>query len=303
MRLNKRTMIGMVLALMAALLNSSIAIFSKQLVFDNINPSSIAFYRAAIVFCVMLILSFGIYFIKPTRTAKKIINAPMKNIEICAIAALFGLFGLFYFETSAYKHEMASNVVFIMMASAALSSLLFESAFKMESISKRKILSMSASIFGLLIVFGINHLNDMRGLLLSVSAGVSYGLFSVHIRKTGAKATLDFMRNMFFFGALYLAIPAGVDGFSSIHVQHIPTLLALAIVPSLFGTLCTIKSLQYLPASKVQTIELTEPIFVAIMAYLLIAETPGPLQMLGYAFILTGVFCMNMETRYSTAAI
>jgi len=210
---------------------------------------------------------------------------------------LFGLFGLFYFETSAYKYEMASNVVFVMMASAAISSLLLESSLKMERITGKKILALGASILGLLIVFDLAHLRNLNGVMLAMAAGTSYGLFSVYLRKQGVKASMHFMRNMFFFGAIYLAIPATIDGLSAIKPGHVPAILALAIVPSLLGTLCTMKSLEYLSASRVQTIELTEPIFVAIMAYLMIAETPGPTQMMGYAFILAGVFCMNSPDR------
>ncbi|ABM56189.1 protein of unknown function DUF6, transmembrane [Verminephrobacter eiseniae EF01-2] len=298
MQFNRKTSIGMGLALMAAFMNSFIAILSKQLSSANLNPSSIAFYRASIVFCIMLLVAYGVNVTRAGgRPEKPAAMASIGSVKVFAIAALFGLFGLFYFETSAYKYEMASNVVFVMMASAAISSLLLESSLKMERITGKKILALGASILGLLIVFDLAHLRNMNGVMLAMAAGTSYGLFSVYLRKQGVKASMHFMRNMFFFGAIYLAIPATIDGFSAVKPAHVPAILALAIVPSLLGTLCTMKSLEYLSASRVQTIELTEPIFVAIMAYLMIAETPGPTQMMGYAFILAGVFCMNSPDR------
>lgn len=301
MQSGKKTSIGVILALMAAFMNSFIAILSKQLSSANLNPSSIAFYRALVVFCIMLVVAYGVNVTRAGgRPGKWGATASIGSVKVFAIAALFGLFGLFYFETSAYKYEMASNVVFVMMASAAISSLFLESLLKMERITRKKILALAASILGLLIVFDLAHMKNLNGVMLAMSAGVSYGLFSIYLRKQGAKASMDFMRNMFFFGAIYLAIPATIDGLSVVKPGHVPAILALAIVPSLFGTLCTIKSLEYLSASRVQTIELTEPIFVAIMAYLMIAETPGPTQMVGYAFILTGVFCMNSPDRTTT---
>src|SRR6218665_2628023 len=174
---------------------------AKYLPGKNLHPSSIAFYRASIVFCLMLVVAYGANVTRAGgRPEKPAAMASIGSVQVFPIAALFGLFGLFYFETSAYKCEMASNVVFVMMAAAAISSFLLESSLKMERITGKKILALGASILGLLIVFHLAHLRNLNGVMLAMAAGTSYGLFSVYLRKQGVKASMHFMRNMFFFG-------------------------------------------------------------------------------------------------------
>ena len=47
----------------------------------------------------------------------------------------------------------------------------------------------------------------------------------------------------------------------------IAALLALAALPTILGFFCTTKAIEYLKPSQVQALELTEPLFAALLGF------------------------------------
>ena len=67
-------------------------------------------------------------------------------------------------------------------------------------------------------------------------------------------------------------------------------MLALALIPQLIGHSTYNWALRYMPASLVSITTLGEPIGSAILALLILSETPAPLTLLGGVFILAGIY-------------
>jgi drug/metabolite transporter (DMT)-like permease len=67
-------------------------------------------------------------------------------------------------------------------------------------------------------------------------------------------------------------------------------IILLALVPQLLGHSAFNWALAYLPASFVSVALLGEPVGSIILAYLILGQTPGPLNLLGCALILSGIF-------------
>ncbi len=67
-------------------------------------------------------------------------------------------------------------------------------------------------------------------------------------------------------------------------------ILALALIPQLFGHSTLNWALGYLPASLVAVTLLGEPVGSTLLAYLLLSETPTPLKIGGGALILIGIY-------------
>ncbi len=67
-------------------------------------------------------------------------------------------------------------------------------------------------------------------------------------------------------------------------------MLLLALVPQLIGHSTYNWALRYLPAAFVAITTLGEPIGSTILAYFILQEVPGRLQLLGGALILTGIY-------------
>lgn len=292
-------LIGIIFASIAAALNGTIGVISKLLMFSGLNSNDIAFFKTLIAFIIISIIlsrtpqdkQFQI--IDNSKGKKKI-----KLIFHVAVCAFLGIFVLFFFETAAYKYGNASNVVVILMASAAVSALVFGRLILLESINLSIMLGASLAISGIFIISWSGGSTFLL-LLNAILAGLGYGLFSVLIKKFQLQGGIHLTRLLLLFGVIYLAIPflqtAHPIQFS---FQTIVGLLALALLPTLLGFYCTTKALHYMSASKVQVTELSEPIFAAILAWLFLQEIPTPSFAVGTIFILLGILLINNLHHY-----
>ena len=73
-------------------------------------------------------------------------------------------------------------------------------------------------------------------------------------------------------------------------------MILLALVPQLIGHSTFNWALGYLPASFVSVTLLGEPIGSIILAYLILGQTPGTINLLGCALILTGIFVVARQS-------
>jgi DME family drug/metabolite transporter len=112
------------------------------------------------------------------------------------------------------------------------------------------------AIVGIAVIFGadLHQGFTFQGAVFAAIAGYGYGAFSVAMKQTGASGGLLFTRQLLFFGALYLPVPAAADGFAigPLSLIAIASILALAMLPTILGFFCTTKAIEYLKPSQVQ---------------------------------------------------
>lgn len=99
---------------------------------------------------------------------------------------LFRDFSLFFFETIAYNHGAAANVVVVLMASAAISALFFGRLVLKESIYIHSIAGTLLAVAGISLISWKGE-NSLLMLINASIAGTGYGLFSVLIKKIQIK--------------------------------------------------------------------------------------------------------------------
>lgn len=100
-------------------------------------------------------------------------------------------------------------------------------------------------------------------------------------------------------GAVVLLLMVGVNrlplgGYSA---KTYLLLLALAVVPQLLGHSTFNWALRYLSAAYVSVALLGEPVGSSLLAYLLLAETPGVLEIAGGVLILSGIYLASRPVR------
>lgn len=278
---------GVIFALCAAALNATIGVLSKVLMNNGFTSSSVAVIKT-ILGCILL--SIVLLFLKrPTSVAKW---------SQAAICAFLGIFVLFHFETSAYRHYAAAGVVVVLMASASISSIILGRLFLKDAITANATVGAALAISGIAVIFGADLQQGftLEGAALACLAGCGYGAFSVAMKKMGVSGGLHFTRQLLFFGSLYLLMPAAADGFviGELSSMAIAALLALAALPTILGFFCTTKAIEYLKPSQVQALELTEPLFAALLAFLALNEVPRESLYLGAALIIVGL-CFSNE--------
>jgi DME family drug/metabolite transporter len=162
------------------------------------------------------------------------------------------------------------------------------------------------AIAGIAVIFGadLHQGFTFQGAAFAAIAGCGYGAFSVAMTQTGASGGLLFTRQLLFFGALYLLVPAASDGFAigPLSLIAIASILALAMLPTILGFFCTTKAIEYLKPSQVQALELTEPLFAALLAFVALHEVPQHSIYAGALLIVLGLCVSNELIRFGKKA-
>lgn len=162
--------------LSAAALNATIGVLSKVLMSNGFTASSVVVIKT-ILGC--LLLSVLLLFLRRQATAAKWTRA--------AICAFLGIFVLFHFETSAYRHYAAAGVVVVLMASASISSILLGRIFLKDAITANATVGATLAIAGIAVIFGADLQQGftLQGATLASIAGCGYGAFSVAMKRMG----------------------------------------------------------------------------------------------------------------------
>lgn len=288
--------IGTLFALCAAALNASIGVISKLLMHSGLSPQDIAFLKTIIAFFFLSVLLFKV----PVGQKIAFISSTPSKLNVfaqIAICAFLGIFSLFFFETIAYNHGAAANVVVVLMASAAISALFFGRLVLKESVYIHSIFGTLLAILGISVISWKGE-NSILMLINASIAGIGYGLFSVLIKKFRLNGGLFLTKYLLLFGSVYLAAPFLINFHSiTFNTNIILGLIGLAVLPTILGFYCTTKALTYLPAAKVQVTELSEPIFAALMAWVFIHEQPTLSFLYGAIFIIAGIILINKAPK------
>jgi len=278
------SIVGVFFAFSAAALNASIGVISKFLMEMGISASSIAFLKTLIGYVILTLI-----FVIVRKSKTRIVWWQ------AAICAFLGIFILFFFETAAYKHDLAANVVVTLMAFASVSALLFSWPILGDKPNVAQWLGFFLTIAGVSVIVGIKSIVSIQGVLLAAIAGTGYGLFSVLMKKFKIEGGIVLTRLLLFYGATFLLFPAYIDGFEPELLQQdaMIALVTLAILPTILGFYCTTKAIQLLPPARVQILELSEPLFAALLALLFLHEVPGLETYLGGILIIVGLAVSN----------
>ncbi|WP_339451502.1 DMT family transporter [Pseudomonas sp. EA_5y_Pfl2_R50] len=298
----KAPLYGALFALSAAALNATIGTFSKVLMQHGLSPGTIAFSKTMIGALILVLL---MPFLKMT--------SPRSKWYQVAICAFFGIFAMYMFETQAYAHDSAANVVVALMASACITTIVLGYFFLGEKINAATVIGALLAIAGLSVILGVkfNSGFNATGTILAICAGTGYGLFSIFMKKTGLQGGLILTRQLLIYGSVFLFVPVAIEQPAPFDLSYIVIgcLLGLAILPTILGFYCTTKAIQYLTPSKVQILELSEPVFAALMALVFLRELPGLSTWIGGTIIILGISIANgllrlpVRTRSSVSAV
>ena len=304
---NLNHLLGFVFALMAAALNATIGVFSVLLMNTGLKSNDIAFLKTIIAFVLLSALL--------SKTPRRIQYQQLITTEFVgssnklsnkrvmgavAICAFLGIFTLFVFETKAYEYGNPANVVVVLMAAATISATLFGVLLLKEKLLLNTILGVLLAVAGIFIISWTSSIN-LSLVFYAALAGSGYGLFSVLMQHFGLQGGIYLTKYLLLFGSLFLFIPFIVT-FEPINIGYLSVLglLGLAIFPTILGFYCTTSALKYLPASKVQVIELSEPLFAMFFVWLILHEVATMRFWLGAGFVILGILMItNLSEKHT----
>ena len=309
--------LGLSFALTAAALNATIGIFSVLLMNTGLKSNDIAFLKTSIAFVLLsaLLSKKSLHFqyqqlqyqqlqyqqlISKDFVSSSNKSSHMRVLGAVAICAFLGIFTLFMFETKAYAYGNPANVVVILMASATISATLFGALLLKEKVFINTIVGVLLAIAGIFVISWTSSV-DLTLVLFATLAGSGYGLFSVLMQRFGLQGGIYLTKYLLLFGSLFLFIPFMIT-FEPIQLSYLSVLglLGLAIFPTILGFYCTTSALKYLPASKVQVIELSEPLFAMFFVWLILHEDVTIRFWLGAGLVLLGILTITKRTKESS---
>lgn len=283
---------GPLFAILAAVCNSTIGIFSKISFHTQIEPAALAFFRCLLAFlAITIVLLF-------TRGGSKQIAELREYSGRLFLTSFFGVFVLYYFEIWALSCAQVPIVSFLLYASGIIAVILGILWLK-ETINVFKTLSTVLVLFGMGIIFLslLNGFGGLKGGLLAVIAGGGYSIFLVLMKKYAIPANLATLWWLFGFGSLLLFIPFALKGFYLPNINILPYIICLALIPTIGGFYCTNKALSLIESGKVQLFEMSEPVFATVLAFIILGETMSVRGILGSAFTLIGLLVLQQETH------
>ncbi|MBP2000761.1 drug/metabolite transporter (DMT)-like permease [Paenibacillus shirakamiensis] len=277
--------IGVFLALGAALLNGTVGILSKDLISSELTSSAVSFYK-----CLIAFLALSLYSLFSASFRRAIVHLTSKIMSI-ALCSFLGIFVLYFFETTAYTFEVVPYVVFILLGASTVTTFLCSSIWLKEKKHIVKYVGLLLLIVGLVIMAlaegAIGSLS--KGAVLAGIAGLGYGLFLVFTKRFKLEGGLPLIWYFMLFGVIYLFIPFSREGWIFPEISTYPSLVALAVFPTIGGFYCTTMALTMLEANKVQMLELSEPIFATVFSFIILQETVHGMEWLGAIIILIAI--------------
>jgi len=226
-------------------------------------------------------------------------SAPMEKrfIWFPLLAGIFTAFDFAFWNTSV-KYTTAANATLLGNTSplwVALAALIF---FK-EKLRGSFWVGLTLSLSGAVLIVGtdfFNHPTFGIGDLMASAAAIFYASYQL-VTQRGRKHIDPFrytwLVGVSATGGMFVMNLVLQNSFSGYSLQTWLVFLGTAIVSQMIGYLAISYALGHLPASIVSPTLIGQPILTAILAIPLLGEFPRPIQWLGGAVALVGIYIVN----------
>ncbi|HEY4146449.1 DMT family transporter [Pinirhizobacter sp.] len=275
MEKTRRHLSGLGFALLAAVINGSVGVFITLSARMALESSAIAFYK-----CFLAVVILAI-FLWANATLRQSIRNVFRS-PILAAAGFFGVFVMNSFEVRAYRLESVATVVLMFLAGATVATqglTIFMLSQRMTVGRAIAIGLCSAGVF--LLMPKYLSFSAAAGCLLGAIAGVGYGTYMVIAQRFALKARLEDIFGMMVWGTIFLLPEYIVGGARIPSFDAWGMLIWLAMFPTILGYFLTTAAVTRIGASKVQLLELSEPLFAALMAWYFLNELLSSGQIMG----------------------
>lgn len=281
-------MINHFLALLTVTIWGATFVSTKILINNGLSPNEIFFYRFLIAYAGIWIVS-----------RKKLFADNWKDELLMACAGLFG--GSLYFltENSALGITQASNVAFLLCGTPILTTVLFKLFYREEKIGRTVYYGSVIALAGVaLVVFdGATSLKiSPLGDLLTLAAALSWGFYSIVIRKLESRYdTVMISRKVFFYGLVtilptFLYNPPHLRLLFSADAAVWFNLIFLAVMASLVCFVLWNMVVKHLGVVKSSNYLYLNPVITCITSAIVLGEKITPVAVTGALCIMAGVW-------------
>ena len=168
--------------------------------------------------------------------------------------------------------------------------------FFREKLSKKAISGTIIALFGIIILFGgdlLDNPGNFKGNIFAFISGILAGLYYFNgrkLRKIISLPTYAFVVYFFSFLTMYLMVLFQNLDYTNVPMSEIQLFLLMALIPTLLGHTMQNWALGYLPAYIVSISLLAEPIGSGILAWLFFQEIPSLGVIFGGLIVISGLY-------------
>ncbi|SUY46757.1 membrane spanning protein [Clostridium putrefaciens] len=289
---NKKVYHGLAILLMFIW---GLSYLSIKVVVSEIEPTLVAFYR-------FLIASIILYTIMKLKyPEEKVLKEDKLKMMI---GGFFGVALYFFFENYAVSFTSASNVS-ILISSIPIFTLLSQRIIFKEKLTTFKILGATLSVIGIIIVVSSKDKVNLfssgtLGDLMALGAAISWVIYNIVTSKfKGEYKSITISAYQTIFGTIFLSPALLISKPTMPSNLAIINILYLSIACSVAGYIIYIFCLKKLGPTVITTYINLQPIISLSASALILKESVAFIQVIGSIIIITGVFLVNFEDKFS----
>jgi DME family drug/metabolite transporter len=285
---------GYALVVLAAGFWATLGLFYKTIIDQyGLPPLTVVFFRAAVSGLVLFALLLA-----GQRRRLVVARRDWPFFLFFALVGIAGFYAVYVYAIHLTGMAMAAVLMYTAPAWVALM------AWRLfgEPLNRIKVAALALCFAGSVLVARLLEPGQLQmnglGILCGLGAGIAYGIYSIcnrvamdrHYSVWTALAWPNLLGAVF----LLLLQPSGMVGKALTTPAALAWLLVLGIVPTLGGAGSYFLGLRHLPVSVASVVATLEPVFAAVMGYLVWHETLTPLQLAGCGLILGGVVLLRL---------
>jgi drug/metabolite transporter (DMT)-like permease len=283
---------GITIVVLATVFWSTSGIFISLILRNwDISVVSLAFWRDLTTFSTLFI---GTALLRPSLLRVKRKDLPW----LLAMGAIS--IGFFHVLWNTSVLFLGASVSTVIQCNAPIFVTLMAWIIFKEALTKRKIIAVSLSVIGTILISGILGMTAIQisklGLIASLSSAIFYGCFSLFGKKlTGDYSPWTILLYIFGFASLTL-LPFQILNPSPFPYQS-PALIyfiGLILISTISGFTLYTTALGRLQASIASITATSEIVFAAVLAYFILGEKMDFWQIFGAVLIISGVILVSL---------
>lgn len=283
-------------ALFVVLIWGTTFVSSKVLLNSRLLPADIFFVRFVIAYFCMLGISHKRLFANSIADELTLVGLGMMGGSI-----------YFLVENMALLHSTASNVSILVSTTPLVTAMLLAIFYKSERLGIRQIIGSVLAFIGVVLVVlngrFVLHLNPL-GDALAMGASLTWGFYSLFMRRIMGKYSADFItRKVFFYGLMtilpYFALvhSLDIDIIASGNMTVWGNLLFLGFVASTGGYLLWNWVMRQLGAVKSTNYIYLQPLVSMMAGAMILGERITILAIAGAVILITGMILAVRKKR------
>jgi len=252
-------------------------------------PGELALLRFLVASAVLGVYAVAVRMKLPAR----------RDLPVLFLAGLLGV-TIYHVALNAGERTVSAGAASLIVAAGPVFTALMSRAFLGERITRLGWVGVAVSFLGVALIsfgeggdFGL----EVGALLVLVSALSTAGYMIVSKRLLGRYGSLEFTSYMIWTGTVPLLLwaPGLVRELPAAPLDATIAVAYLGVFPAAIAYLAWSYALKRMPATVLSTTLNLSPLIAILLAWLLIAEVPGPLSLIGGAIAIVGVLVMTLR--------